>query len=90
MAMMYPMKGLSCTGMICPLTTPLVKGVSGLQGTRVLGPPLGMRMGLLTSCPFAAEPFATGVMSNKVKEGEHRLVGNETVRQTHSEYQHSV
>lgn len=70
--MMYPMKGLSCTGVMCPLATPLVRGVSGLQGTMVLGPPLGMRTGLLLRLPLAAEPLAIGVMSDK---GE--MQGNE-------------
>lgn len=68
--MMYPMKGLSCTGVMCPLVTPLARGVSGLQGTMVLGPPLGMRMGLLPKCPLAAEPLAIGVMSDEEEERE--------------------
>lgn len=65
MAMMYPMKGLSCTGVTCPLATPLARGVSGLQGTMVLGPPLGMRTGLLAGFSSAAEPLAIGVRSNR-------------------------
>lgn len=68
MAMMYPMKGLSCTGVMCPLATPLARGVSGLQSNMVLGPPLGMRAGLLPRVPLAAEPLAIGVMSNEREE----------------------
>lgn len=63
MAMMYPMKGLSCNGMTCPLATPLGSGVSGLQGTTVLGPPLGMRTGLLAGLWSPAQPLAIGVIS---------------------------
>ena len=70
MAMMYPMNGLSCNGVMCPFETPLVRGASGLQGTNVLGPPLGMRTDLLPRCPLAAEPLATGVMSNEVEKRE--------------------
>lgn len=75
MAMMYPMKGLSCTGVVWPLTTPLATGVSGLQGTVVLGPPFGMSRGLLPRCPLAAEPLAIGVTSNQVEERDN-TVGN--------------
>lgn len=70
MAMMYPIKGLSCTSVMCPLVTQLDRGGSGLQGTMVLGPPLGMRMGLWFRCPLAAAPLAIGVMSNEVEERE--------------------
>lgn len=65
---MYPMKGLSCTGVMCPLATPLARGVSGLQSNMLLGPPLGMRTGLFPRFPLAAEPLAIGVMSNEGKE----------------------
>lgn len=44
-AMMYPIKGLSWTGVTCPLATPFVRGISGLEGTRELGPPLGISTG---------------------------------------------
>ena len=68
MAMMYPMKGLSCTGVMCPLAIPLPRGVSGLQGTIELGPPLGMRTGLLPTFPLTVEPFAIGVTSVEGEE----------------------
>lgn len=65
MAMMYPMKGLSCTGVTCPLAIPLAIGVSGLWGTVVPGPPLGMRTGLLARFSSAAVPLAIGVRSSE-------------------------
>lgn len=65
MAMMYPMKGLSCTGVMCPLATPLDRGVSGLHGTTVLGPPLGIRTGLFARLWSPAEPLAIGVRSDE-------------------------
>lgn len=84
-AMMYPMKGLSCTGVMCPLATPLARGVSGLQGTMVLGPPLGMRTGLLPRFPLAAEPLAIGVMSNEGKERGNEDMENCGFRQIHAD-----
>lgn len=59
------MKGLSCTGVACPLATPLATGVSGLQGTTVLGPPLGINAGLSVRLSPPAEPLAIGVKSNE-------------------------
>lgn len=76
MAMMYPMKGLSCTGVICPLATPLARSISGLQGTVVLGPPLGMRMGLLPMFPLEAKLLAIAVMSDKVEERRDEKMEN--------------
>lgn len=74
MAMMYPMKGLSCTWMICPLATPLTGGGSGLEGIMVLGAPLGMRMVLSPTCPLAAVPLAVGVVSDEDKSRiSHRM-----------------
>lgn len=70
MAMMYPVKGLSCIGVMCPLATPLAMGVSGLRGTRVLGPPLGMRASSLPRFSLAAEPLAIGGMSDEEKKME--------------------
>ncbi len=85
MAIMYPIKGLSCTGVICPLAIPLPKGVSGLQGTMVLGPPLGMRTGLLPRFPLVVEPLATGVMSKKGKKKENDRMYNYVFRYTNTD-----
>lgn len=68
MAIMYPMKGLSCTGVMCPLATPLGMGVSGLRGTTVLGPPLGIRTGLFARLWSPAEPLAIGVRSDESED----------------------
>lgn len=86
MAMMYPMKGLSCTGVTCPLAIPLATGVSGLQGTVVLGPPLGMRTGLLARFSSAAEPLAIGVWSNEGGEqGREKAVHPRQIAKTKCE-----
>lgn len=67
--MMYPMKGLSCTGAMCPLATPLARGISGLQGSTMLGPPLGMNADLLVRLSPPTEPLAVGVRSNERRTG---------------------
>lgn len=68
MAMMYPMKGLSCVGATGPFAIPLARGDSGLKGTMLLGPPLGMRTGSLPGFSLAAEPLAIGEMSDECEE----------------------
>lgn len=79
-AMMYPMKGLSCTGAMCPLATPLARGISGLQGSTMLGPPLGMKSDSLVRRAPPTEPLAIGVRSN-----ERRTRGNgETSHKSHA------
>lgn len=59
------MKGLSCTGVTCPLATPLAKGLSGLKGTAMLGPPLGINADLSVRFSPPAEPLAIGVRSEE-------------------------
>lgn len=80
MAMMYPMKGLPWTGVMCPLGIPLARGVSGLQGTLVLGPPLGMRMGLLIRMSSAAVLLTIGVNSTGREDVSKVCVQCEDVR----------
>lgn len=58
------MKGLSCTGTAWPLGIPFTRGFSGVQGTTVLGMPLGIRPDF-PMWLFPTVPLAVGVFSKK-------------------------